>query len=80
MKTLVLLALAAFVNGCTSGKEIQANFQDVELVKIDTITRYPNITEQQLTWLSSSHISYVTFEPIANSYPIGARMKVIIPR
>lgn len=53
---------------------------DVELVKIDTIQRYPNTSEKLLTWRDDNRIDYITFVPIETHYIIGARMKVMVKR
>ena len=78
-KTLPFVLAAVFV-GCGSEKEIQMNMADVELVKIDTIQRYPNASEKLLTWRTDDHINYITFAPLDAYYPLGARMKVMVKR
>jgi hypothetical protein len=80
MKTLLLLALAGCVFACSSQKEIQMNMAEVQLVKIDTIKRYPSSWEQLLTWRSTDNVSYITYEPIDNKYAIGSKMTVMVRR
>jgi len=77
---LVAATIAAAIVGCTSEKEVQMDLTDVQLVKIDTIRRYPNAAEKVLTWRGEDQVSYVTFVPIETYYPIGARMKVMVKR
>jgi hypothetical protein len=80
MKKLVPLALAGFLFSCAHEKTIQMNITNVQLVKIDTVLRYPNITEQILTWRSEDHVDYVTFEPISKYYVVGSKMTVMVKR
>jgi hypothetical protein len=77
---LMAATVAAFIVGCTEEKEVQMNLTDVQLVKIDTIQRYPNASEKLLTWRDENQVSYVTFVPLETYYPIGARMKVMVKR
>lgn len=80
MKALLLSAMAAAILGCSSQKTIQMSMSDVELVKIDTVQRYPNSEEQILTWRSTDHIEYVTYEPMHVFFTLGSRMKVLTRR
>ena len=77
---LVAATIAAAAVGCASEREVQMDLTDVQLVKIDTIQRYPNASEKVLTWRGEDQISYVTVVPIETFYPIGARMKVMVKR
>jgi hypothetical protein len=80
MKKTLPFFLVAVILGCTQEREIQMSMADVELVKIDTIQRYPNTAEKLLTWRSDDHVDYVTFAPLDSYYPIGSRMKVMVKR
>jgi hypothetical protein len=80
MKTLLLLILTGGIFGCVSEKEIQMNFTMVELVKIDTVRRYPNNFEQVLTWRSEDKVDYITFEPLSTTYALGTRLRVLLKR
>ena len=73
-------SVAAFAIGCAEQKEVQMDFADVELVKIDTIQRYPETAQKLLTWRDENNIDYQTFVPISLYYPLGARMKVMLKR
>jgi hypothetical protein len=79
-KTLPFFLAVMIILGCSQQKEIQMDMSDVELVKIDTIQRYPNATEKILTWRSSDQIDYITFAPLDTYYPLGSRMKVMMKR
>lgn len=79
-KGLPFFLAVAFIAGCSSEHEIQMNIADAELVKIDTIQRYPNATEKLLTWRTEDRINYVTFVPINSYYPLGSRIKVMVKR
>lgn len=77
---LLLIIVSGFISACQEAKEIQMSFMDVQLVKIDTIQRYQNNPQQLLTWRSEDRVDFVTYEPLSASYPIGARMKVLVRR
>jgi hypothetical protein len=59
-------------------REVQADLVDVELVKIETVQRYPDLEQKLLTWKDENNISYITFEPMSTNYKIGSQMKVMI--
>ena len=77
---LLAACLTAFIVSCSEEKEVQMNLTDVQLIKVDTIQRYPNASEKLLTWRDENHISYVTFVPLETYYPLGAKMKVMVRR
>jgi len=56
------------------------NMTYVQLIKIDTVSRYPNSAEQILTWRSGDHIDYVTYAPLDNCYVVGTKMRVMVKR
>lgn len=80
MKGIILLLGSALTYGCASEKEIQMDVIDVELVKVETVNRYPNLEQKILTWRDAHNISYVTFEPMNNKYTVGSIMKVMVKR
>lgn len=83
MKTILLTSLVAFFTACSTGRELQADLVNAELVKIDTVTRhYIDAVQQQrqLTWRDINNMEYVTFVPIHNTFPVGYRMMVIMPK
>jgi hypothetical protein len=80
MKKTLPFILAIVIAGCGTERAIQMNIADAELVKIDTVQRYPNTPEKILTWRTMDRIDYVTFVPISSHYIIGSRMKVMVKR
>lgn len=74
-----LVAVTLFMS-CTVNREIQAEIVNAELVKIDTIYRYPNVREQLLTWKSQRNIEYISYASISNYYTVGARMAVLVTK
>ncbi|MGZ3844600.1 MAG: hypothetical protein ACXVLT_09695 [Flavisolibacter sp.] len=80
MKKVLPIVLSAIVISCGTSKEVQMDLTDVQLVKIDTIQRFPNNNEKILTWQDDNHMSYVTFVPMEVYYKVGARMKVMMRR
>jgi hypothetical protein len=77
MKALLLL-LGTTLFSCAMQREVQADLVDVELVKIETVQRYPDLEQKLLTWKDENNISYITFEPMSTNYKIGSQMKVMI--
>jgi len=80
MKTAITLILCAVFFSCSVDREIQADIVDFQLVKIDTIQRYPNMKQKLLTWRSDSNIAYVTYEPMSNGFTVGSKMKVMVTK
>lgn len=78
MKKILLIGIIATVCNCTPGREVQMNMIDVELVKIDTVQRYPDKYHRILTWRDPNRLEYITFEPMASPYTVGAHMKVLV--
>ena len=79
--TLVAVALLALI-GCTNSfREIQqADMVKAQVVKIDTIWRYPERVKQ-LTWKDTDEIKYITYVSIYNElYAIGSSMYVMRKR
>jgi hypothetical protein len=77
MKALLLL-LGTTLFSCAMQREVQADLVDVELVKIETVQRYPDLEQKLLTWKDENNISYITFEPMSTNYKIGSQMKLMI--
>jgi len=78
MKTLLLAMAAVMFCSCTVDREIEANIMSVELVRIDTIQRYPNYQQKLLTWNSENNIRYITYEPMSSAFTLGSKMKVMM--
>lgn len=77
---LSCLVTATVFMSCGVNREIQAEIVNAQLVKIDTIYRYPNIREQLLTWKSQKNVEYISYASINNTYTVGARMAVLITK
>jgi len=80
MKKLLPFALAGLIASCSQEKAVQMSMTNVQLIKIDTVLRYPNSAEQILTWRSVDRIDYITYEPMGNYYTVGAKMTVMVKR
>ncbi len=78
MKTALLFVTLCTLCSCYSGKELQADVMNAQLVKIDTIYRYPNIREQVLTWKCSTGVEYTSIDKLRNVYTLGSTMKVLV--
>jgi hypothetical protein len=78
MKAMILLLGATLAYSCTTEKEIQSDMVDVQLVKIETVQRYPDFEQKLLTWRDRNNIDYITFEPASSEYKVGTFMKVLV--
>ncbi|MGN6166299.1 MAG: hypothetical protein ACTHOF_17340 [Flavisolibacter sp.] len=78
MKAMILLLGVTLAYSCTTQKEIQSDMVDVQLVKIETVQRYPDVEQKLLTWRDRNNIDYITFEPISSEYKVGTFMKVLV--
>ena len=77
---LGLLGIGIFL-ACGTAREIEVDFVNAELVKIDTVYRYPNNYQQVLTWKATeNNVQYVSFASLNNSYSIGSRMLVMVKK
>ena len=77
---MMAATVVSFLVGCTGPKDLQMDITDVELIKIDTVQRYQNLSEKILTWRDENQVSYVTFVPLETYYAVGTRMKVMVKR
>ena len=81
MKTLAFLLLTATgFAGCFSGKGIQADMVSAQLVRIDTVFRYPDKREQLLTWRSAYNIEYTSYVPMSTIFQLGTRMPILVTK
>ncbi|MGE5518339.1 MAG: hypothetical protein ACM3VS_00335 [Candidatus Dadabacteria bacterium] len=80
MKPILLAICFAFLFGCGTERVVQATLMDATIVKVETITRYPNANEKMLTWETPNHVTYITFEPINSSLSLGDSRKVLVQR
>ena len=80
MKTFLIAMCVLVVLGCTSGKEIQVEMIQAQLIKIDTIFRRPDLSQQQLTWKGADNIEYISFVSMDQVYPLGVSLYVMKTR
>ena len=80
MKPILSLVLAIALCSCFPQRELQADLVDVTLIKVDTTRRFPDDEKKILTWRTDNKLTFVTFEPAEAYYPVGTRMKMMIPR
>jgi hypothetical protein len=79
MKTALCIIGMGLLFSCGLSREIEVNIVSAELVRIDTIYRYPNLQQQVLTWRSrESNVQYVSYASIRNNYALGSRMLVMV--
>lgn len=79
MKSLSCIVAVAFFCSCNAQRQVQVEMMSAQLVKIDTIYRYPE-AKQVLTWRCSTNVEYVSFEPINSFYQIGYRTPILVRR
>jgi hypothetical protein len=81
MKAVLCLMGLGILFACGTSREIEVDFVNAELVKIDTVYRYPNNYEQVLTWKSvDNNVQYVSYASIHNSFAVGSRMLVLVKK
>jgi hypothetical protein len=78
MKRFLPLTVLAFLAVCNTEREIQADVMNANLVKIDVVTRYPNLKQKMLTWRAADNVLYVTFEPMSTDLLVGASRSVMM--
>jgi hypothetical protein len=78
MKPFLLTMVTGLLFACSTEREIQADLVSANLVKIDTLTRYPNIRQKMLTWQATDNVLYITYEPMYTNVSVGARREVMI--
>lgn len=67
-----------FVFGCYSGKELQADIINAELVKIDTVYRHPSNREQLLTWKTDDNLQYVSYASMDQVFVVGSKIMMLV--
>jgi hypothetical protein len=80
MKTVLCLMGLGIFFACGTAREIEVDFVNAELVKIDTVFRYPNNYQQVLTWKSTNNVQYVSYASLDNPYAVGSKMLVMVKR
>lgn len=80
MKAVLSLMGLGILFACGTSREIEVDFVNAELVKIDTVYRYPNNYQQVLTWKSENNIQYVSYASLNNAYAVGSRMLVMVKK
>ena len=79
MKTIVIAMIIFVLWGCRIDRDIQVEFVKAELIKIDTVRRYPR-DEKQLTWLDQNNVRYTSYISIDKHIAVGTTMLVMRPR
>ena len=71
----------AMIFACGTSREIEVDFVAAELVRIDTVYRYPNTYQQVLTWRSTeSNVQYITYTRLSTGYSVGSKVLVMVRR
>ena len=80
MKIVIVFIVACVFLACRSAKAVEADFVNVELVKIDTVFRYQK-NELILTWKCRENVEMVSFvNPYEQHYVVGSTYKVLITK
>jgi len=80
MKTILAVGLCAMCYSCFPAHEIQAEMVDATLVKVEEVSRYPNIKQKIFTWETDRAVSFVTVESSSIDIPIGTHTKVLLQK
>ena len=79
MKTLLIVFGIVLFSSCVATKDNQVDVMKAQLIKIDTVVRYPNQKQQLLTWrLTDSNMEYFSYAPIASVYSVGLHVMVLM--
>jgi hypothetical protein len=76
MKTIIIAMSIAGACGCRVEKDIQVEFVKTELIRIDTIRRYPKDVKL-LTWQDDRNIRYTSYITLERHLPVGTQMLVM---
>lgn len=79
LSMLFALATAGVMSSCYSGNEIQAEFVNARLVKIDTIYRHPG-QEVLLTFRCQNRLKMISFVPLSSHYNVGTVYQVLMTK
>ena len=80
MKVFLSIIIGAMCYACFPSREIQAEIVYATLVKVEEVSRYPNNRQKLLTWETDRAISFVTYEPVSLSLPVGTKTMVLLQR
>lgn len=73
---MFLVVLVVFSFGCAMHKEMEVEFTHAELVRIDTLYRYPGQIKQ-LTWKDDKNTEYISVANMKDVFLIGLKMRVL---
>ena len=76
MKTSIVAMIIIAVLGCRTGKDIQVEFVNAKLIKIDTVQRFTTY-EKVLTWQDDDNIRYICYLPMKKNVSVGMQMLVM---
>ena len=76
MKTTIVAMIIIAVLGCSPGKDIQVEFVNAKLIKIDTVQRFTTY-EKVLTWQDTDNIRYISYLPMKRHVAVGMEMIVM---
>lgn len=80
MKTVISAAVVAIaLFSCAPQNDIQVEFVNAELVKIDTVQRFSG-REKMLTWRTPNNIQYISYASMEDVYMVGIRVPVMVKR
>jgi hypothetical protein len=80
MKTVIsVAAIALALFSCAPRNEIQVEFVNAELVRIDTVYRISG-HEQVLTWRTPNNVQYISYASMEDVYLVGTRFPVMVKR
>lgn len=77
MKRILIFVAVVSMCSCYSSKDLQVEIENAELVKIDTIVRYPS-SQQLLVWKCSNKLQYISYAPMGRRHFVGEKLKVLI--
>jgi hypothetical protein len=79
MKFVLLLLVLASAGGCALQREVEVEVGHAELIRIDTLYRYPEHIKQ-LTWRDEKNTRYISIATMGEVYKVGTKMRMLHQR
>ena len=76
MKSIIAALCIIALSGCRIEREIPVEFVKVELIRIDTVFRYPK-ERKLLTWQDQDKIRYTSSISIEKNIAVGSTLLVM---
>lgn len=76
---MFFLVLVVFASSCSMHKELEVQVANAELVRIDTLYRYPDAIKQ-LTWKDDRNTEFISIATMNEVHKVGTKMRMLRQR